>query len=103
MEDSRTRPREFTIRLDSAVCISNMLETLAHEMVHVHQFSTGKMRDSRTDFDMIQWEGEILDTAKLNYYDYPWEIEAHGRERGLFVRFMQKYGYTTKKWAKNFV
>ena len=102
-EDSRTRPREFTIRLDSHGCISELLETLAHEMVHIKQFALGEMIDSRVNYDIVTWHGEEFDSSKVDYYDYPWEIEAHGRERGLFVRYMREYGYTQEKWAKGFV
>ena len=102
-EDSRTRPREFKIRLDSSFDLSALLETLAHEMVHVKQFALGEMIDSKTNYDIITWHGEEWDSSKMDYYDYPWEIESHGRERGLFVRYMQEYEYTHKSWAKGFL
>ena len=29
---------------------------------------------------------------KIDYWDYPWEIEAFGRQLGLFVRFCNDIG-----------
>jgi len=102
-EDSRTRPREFTIRLDSHGCLTKLLETLAHEMVHVKQFALGEMRDSKDNFDIVTWFGEEIDSGKSDYYDHPWEIEAYGREKGLFVRYVKEYGYSEEKWVKGFI
>jgi hypothetical protein len=30
-----------------------------------------------------------VDTTKVNYWDQPWEIEAHGRAIGLVVQWSQ--------------
>jgi len=31
--------------------------------------------------------GKIYDESKLDYWEQPWEIEAHGREKGLYYKF----------------
>ena len=36
-----------------------------------------------------------------DYWDQPWEIEAHGREIGLFIRWAEKEGYSKRKWVKD--
>ena len=41
---------------------------------------------------MCKYLGKIYDVDKVNYWDLPWEIEAHGRERGLYVRFTEAAG-----------
>ena len=41
-EDSNHRPKEFTIRVDKSYSLRRMLESIAHEMVHVSQFATGR-------------------------------------------------------------
>ena len=33
------------------------------------------------------------DMNDLNYWDFPWEIEAFGKQLGLFVRFCEKMGF----------
>ena len=100
-EDRRTKPREFTIRLDSSNNLSTLIETLAHEMVHVKQYATGEMKD--TSLESVIWLGEDYDCNKIHYYDWPWEIEAAGRETGLYVRYMEEFDYTNEKWAKGFI
>jgi hypothetical protein len=34
--------------------------------------------------------GMLIRPGDMNYYDLPWEIEAHGREYGLYDRFLQQ-------------
>jgi hypothetical protein len=72
-------------------------------MVHVKQYALGEMKDSRISLDLVYWRGEEYDSSKVHYYDWPWEIEAAGRETGLYVRYMEEFGYTHEKWAKGFI
>ena len=102
-EDRRTKPREFTIRLDSSNNLADLIETLAHEMVHVKQYALGEMKDSGISLDLVYWQNEEYDSSKVHYYDWPWEIEAAGRETGLYVRYMEEFEYTHEKWAKGFI
>ena len=46
-----------------------------------------------------RWQGEWLATDP-DYWDQPWEIEAHGRECGLFVRWAEENKLGHKKWTK---
>lgn len=94
-EDECYLPREFTIRIDSTQRFKELLETIAHEIVHVKQYARGELKDL-SDSDVIcKWHGKLFKFDKLNYYDHPWEIEAHGRERGLVLRWAYKC-----KWSK---
>ena len=99
-EDNNWRPREFTVRADSKLRMRRLLETIAHEMVHVKQFAKGEMVDLARA-DKIRWCGKMFEEKDSNYYDYPWEIEAHGRECGLFVRWAQAKKLSKEKWANN--
>jgi len=96
-EDSNHRPKEFTIRVDKSYSLRRMLESIAHEMVHVAQFATGRwveLENTKT----TRFEGK--EYKKLpNYWDRPWEIEAHGREVGLFLQWVEKEGLQKKPWA----
>jgi hypothetical protein len=100
-EDRPTKPREFTIRLDSSNNLADLIKTLAHEMVHVKQYALGELKD--TSLVSVIWLGEDYNCEKVHYYDWPWEIEAAGRETGLYVRYMEKFEYTHEKWAKGFI
>jgi len=46
----------------------------------------------------VRWLGKRFTHDNTDYWDRPWEIEAHGRETGLFVRWAETNGIN-KKWA----
>ena len=95
-EDENTRPKEFTIALDSTCNIRNILITLAHEMVHVKQWAKGEMYEYAVQ-DMVRFNKTKFNLADINYWDYPWEIEAFGRQLGLFVRFCEDQGIADRE------
>ena len=37
---------------------------------------------------------------EINYWDPSWEIEAHGREIGLFVRYCEANNLSKYKWTQ---
>lgn len=86
-EDLESEYKTFIITIDPQLGKRNMLKALAHEMVHVKQYAKGELKDYvRTN--KIKWCGKVILHEKLNYWDTPWEIEAHGREKGLYFRFL---------------
>ena len=95
-EDDNIRPKEFTISLDSNCTIRNILITLAHEMVHVKQWAKGEMYEY-AEQDMVRFNKTKFNMANIDYWDYPWEIEAFGRQLGLFVRFCEDQGIANRK------
>ena len=95
-EDESIRPKEFTIALDSTCNIRNFLLTLAHEMVHVKQWAKGEMYEY-VEQDMVRFNKTKFNLADINYWDYPWEIEAFGRQLGLFVRFCEDQGIADRE------
>jgi hypothetical protein len=86
--DTNDRARDFTITVDPNLGKRNMLLVLAHEMVHVKQYAKGEMKDY-VRLNRVKWKGEIFDDDEVDYWDTPWEIEAHGREKGLYYKFLQ--------------
>ena len=95
-EDDNIRPKEFTISLDSNCAIRNILITLAHEMVHVKQWAKGEMYEY-AERDMVRFNKTKFNMSNIDYWDYPWEIEAFGRQLGLFVRFCEDQGIANRK------
>lgn len=87
-EDDISRPCEFTITIEKGMSKRETLITLAHEMVHVKQYATGELRDYMSSSKLQRWRDEKRDWSQVEYWDLPWEIEAYGRERGLYVRFV---------------
>lgn len=97
-EDGTRNPRWFTINLRGAKGDDDIIKTLAHEMVHVKQHAknelqSGVMIASRGGLKMTsKWMGEIWKPKgkEDHYYDSPWEIEAYGREIGLYHRWLNR-------------
>ena len=87
--------RTFEIELDKTQSMRNLLETLAHEMVHVKQYARREL-NPRVDC----WMGKTYNPKKVSYWDLPWEIEAHGRETGLFVRYCEANKLGKHKWTQ---
>ena len=80
--NSRNQPREFLIEIHPGLGVRTILGVLAHEMVHVKQYLTGE-----TDEDLGSWKGKKVNYERTDYWDQPWEIDAHGREDGLLTKF----------------
>ena len=87
VEDYNTnnKARSFIIELKSDVGASEILRTLAHEMVHMKQYVNGEL-----DAAMTVWRGNKIDSDKIDYYSQPWEMEAFAKEVGLFNHFCAK-------------
>ncbi len=85
--DKPINPLDFLVELDSDLKIKTSLIALAHELVHVKQMAFGEKQQS-LDGTKMRWMGQIIDHIGLHYYDQPWEIEALGREYGLYDRFI---------------
>jgi hypothetical protein len=96
-EDGSRNPRWFTIGLKNQD-INEMIKTLGHEMVHVKQHAknelqSGVMVPARGGMKMTsRWMGQIWKPKAREdaYYDSPWEIEAYGREVGLFAKWINR-------------
>ena len=94
LDDDGYRPKEFTISLDTTVNARNLLINLAHEMVHVKQWAKDEMYEYMNIAGMVRFKGEKVHMEITDYWDYPWEIEAYGRQLGLFIRFCENTGRT---------
>jgi hypothetical protein len=80
--DVGIKPREFTIYIDRNLADErNIITTVAHEMVHVWQYATGKLRDYEAP--VHRYENYLYD-ADMSYRDMPWEIEARQLEKKLY-------------------
>jgi len=87
VEDDDLRPREFRISLEKSLDEMALLTTLAHEMVHVWQYATGKLRlyqDGRH-----RYNGKIY-SSNTKYLERPWEGEAYELEQVLVKRWLER-------------
>lgn len=92
--------REFNIYLRCGKKDDDPIRTLAHEMVHVEQHVRNRLttRAFLAKNGELQiaafWDGEMWKPKKRQhpYYDAPWEIDAYGREEGLYQRWLEFIG-----------
>ena len=75
---------------------AEMMQTLAHEMVHVKQWATGEMKELVRQ-NKTRFKGELF--GNTEYWFRPWEIEAHGIEKGLFVKWAEATGVSNQSWT----
>lgn len=83
IEDSR-HPRSFEIGIRPTMQRYKMLQCLAHEMVHVKQYARGELSN---ELITARWQGKtfMLTNSMEDYLNWPWEIEAYGRDRSLYL------------------
>lgn len=98
-EDRVHKPREFTITVDSTVPQRRIMESIAHEMVHLKQYAVGEMCDTNNP-DIVRWKNKQVDLIKCEYWDRPWEVEAHGKELGLFIRWAEHCDLSKESWTQ---
>ena len=98
-DDRTNKPREFTITVDRTVPQRRIMESIAHEMVHLKQYAVGEMSDTDHS-NIVQWKKKHIDLTKWQYWDRPWEIEAHGKELGLFIRWAEHNDLSKESWTQ---
>jgi len=97
------KPREFKIIIDhhrieiddfgrtltDTEWAHSILRILAHELVHVKQYVMGELKPINNGFvyNKTFYSPDTLD----EYYEQPFEIEAHGREKGLLFSFLERW------------
>lgn len=77
---------EYEIDIKRSLRLRDLLTTLAHELVHVKQYELGQLNHNEEE--------------EFDYWDKPSEIEAHGRETGLFITWAEQNKLAHKKWTQ---
>jgi hypothetical protein len=86
--DKPVKPRKFRITLNKHYKKKQTLITLAHEVVHLKQYAKGELTDQTTR-NNVRWKKREIDEQTIHYFDLPYEVEAYGREWGLYARYME--------------
>jgi hypothetical protein len=86
--DNNYRPKEYVVAIKPVGTRKKQLMVLAHELTHVKQYARGEMVDSARQSAVIRWYRKPVDFDKTPYYDQPWEVEAIGRELGLYTYYV---------------
>lgn len=79
----------FKIAIDKLFSRKKQLLTLAHELVHVKQFIRCELGETlkKDGIEFTRWHGEYVTQDEDEYDEWPWEIEARGREYGLYRKW----------------
>jgi hypothetical protein len=97
---AQTNEREITMMVDSRLGEGDLIQCVAHEMVHVKQIAKGQLTMDR--FSRQLWLGQRVNTV---YHERPWEQEAFARERLLAARALayceKEMGKQVKKLLKS--
>lgn len=98
-DDDWHRPRNFTITMTNKFEILRSLMIVAYEMVHIKQHAKQELAFcGRTG--LPKWQGIRAKNDTVDYWDLPWEIEAHGREKGLVYQWANECNHIDKPWFK---
>jgi hypothetical protein len=76
----------YDIEIDANLSARNVLTVLAHELTHVQQYFTGRLRDAQGNERASRWYGK---PCGLDYDLQPWEIEARMMEAILYRAFIE--------------
>ena len=66
----------------------DFITTILHEMVHVMQYATGKMKDLNNQGSTVYWRG--YNYSNYEYRRQPWERQAY-RMQEILLREWKKY------------
>jgi len=78
----------FRIEVKAGSKMIQVLETLAHEMVHMKQYMNGELS---TNYDTAYWNGKPYRDPKQEYSELPWEKEAYRKESILVMDLLKDY------------
>jgi hypothetical protein len=74
--------------IDSKLSDTQLMITLAHEMVHVKQYAKGQMSSKiKRNVETRYWLGKPVKKNQYHYHNSPWELEAFSKERILANEF----------------
>ena len=87
--------REFEIEIDKRLKKNEFISTVIHEMVHVWQGATGRIKDKFRGGYKKLWkckDGKYRNYLNTAYEKQPWEVQAYKMQGPLTKAFMKEYG-----------
>ena len=93
VDDDRDFVIEVDHRLSRTEGVDKFIETVCHEMVHVWQMATKRMKDTVRDGYKQWWkckDGKYRNYTETAYERKPWETEAY-RMEGHLVELFKNY------------
>lgn len=91
VDDDDRSPKLFEVRLNYSGVRSfkQLIRTLGHELVHVSQFATRRLRNLSGPH-RVGFLTDHYNTTVTEYYSRPWEIEAHELEGEIYDYILQE-------------
>jgi len=77
----------IVVAIKSTRDLAKMGSTIAHEMVHVKQIASGKLKAGSRS---IMWNGRKY-RPSTPYLNRPWEVEAFQKQELIFRRAIEKH------------
>jgi hypothetical protein len=77
-----------------------ILNTIAHELTHVKQWAKGEMFELQLQRKVYRYKKETFNVKDMDYWDLPWEVEAHGRAVTLLIQWAIHSKFTDKVATK---
>lgn len=90
----------FTIEIGNRQKFGRIMMSIAHECVHIKQYINGELEDIEND--KVLYLQKEYNTNEVDYWDHPWEIEAHGREHGLLLKYVEAKNLQNEPWLEIF-
>ena len=98
-KDDGRYPKHFKIDIRAANGDDPIVQTLAHEMVHVKQYAKNQLstrlqrvaKGKGHHYEYVmKWYNKVWEPGKKEdeYWDSPWELEAYGKEPGLYHKWL---------------
>lgn len=82
--------REYNLEINNKAPIAEFITTVMHEMIHVKQYVKNEVYDTPTG--AIQWKSRSYNPENLDYWEHPWEKEAHKYDEAIAYDFMIETG-----------
>ena len=67
--------------IDYRKSFNEMMDTIAHELVHAEQYHQGRLTNS--SWMDKKWAGPMHTKSFKKYWNFPWEVEARARSAGI--------------------
>ena len=81
--------REYHLEIEKSLTEDEFIETLAHEMVHVYQGSTLRIKDRSSKRFWKGKDGKYRNYNDVDYAKQPWEVEAYRMEGSLLKKYKE--------------
>ena len=79
--------------------MKNLFDNIYGDKINLIELSLDYLNDmyEYSSPHMVRFMKKKYDMSEIAYWDYPWEIEAYGRQLGLFIRWCEAEGIADRE------